>query len=341
MIRVVLLTVMTILMLNASAFAQRMSYGKVPTVGEKGPADPEGVAYQQRRGEMIPIDLEFYDHNSQPVKLRDLMNGKPTILVLAYYRCPKLCNLVLTGVLDALNVIRKGDPTFVAGGPFNVIAVSIDPREAPMTLARPKRLNFLQDYDGRSEDTPGWWFLSANHGQGTDVKAADRKIHELTDAAGYQYTLRARNKNYYYNDEQGEWLGALDSRVLQDLPKDYDYQHASGVVVLTPEGKISSYLLGINYNANDVRLALVEASGGKVGSFFEKNVSQYCYVYDDVKGHYRLTMRWMAVVFTPFMLTVAFIAFRTIRRGLREQPIALPRTGPVTPPETIAPVHNG
>jgi len=315
------------LLTSATAVAQRgsgMGYGMRPVSGPSGPSNPEGVKYVQRLGDQVPLDLEFTDHDNKPVKLSELTQGKPTVLVMAYYRCPKLCNQVLTAVLDGLKDMRKADPTFVAGGPFNVIVVSIDPRESPMTIARPKRMEFLKEYNGTAADVPGWWFLSANHGQGTDVKAADLKIHTLASAVGYEYTLRARDKDFDFNPDSGEWVGRIDGRVLEELPRNYDYQHASGIVLLTPDGKISSYLLGINYSSSDLRLGLVQASGGTIGGAFERNVyAPLCYVYDDVKGHYSSTMFWTALVAVPVMLGMFYMAYRTIRRGLKEKPLTI------------------
>src|SRR5262245_5810549 len=122
-------TFVAILLLAAPAAAQRMSYGKAPTPGDTGPPSPDDVKFEQKLGEFAPLDLEFTDHTGKMVRLRELADGKPTVLVLAYYRCPKLCNQVLTGLLDGLKDARRADSVFVAGGPFNVIAISIDPRE--------------------------------------------------------------------------------------------------------------------------------------------------------------------------------------------------------------------
>jgi protein SCO1/2 len=327
MVRVTAAVVLAFL-LAAPAAAQRMSYGKAPMPGDTGPPAPENVGYDQRLGEKVPLDLEFYDHDGRSVRLRDLTGGKPTILVLAYYRCPKLCNQVLTGVLDSLKELRRADPAFVAGGPFNVVTVSIDPREAP-GLARAKRQSYLHEYDGRGDDQPGWWFLTASHGQGTDVRDADRKIHELARAAGFRYTLRARQREYLYNPESGAWATA-DGSPLRDSPRDYDYSHASGILFLAPDGTITQYLLGINYDPAEVRTAVTNAAGGKVGTSFWRNVSQYCFVYDDVSGHYRPTMRLLAAVAVPFVLLVGFLAYRAVRKGLREKPIVVPTRAPAT-----------
>ena len=324
----------------APAFAQGrgMGYGMKPVPGDNGPKEPEGVTFQQNLGDQVPTDLEFYDHNNQPITLGAAIGGKPTILVLAYYRCPKLCNQVLTGVLDSLKDLRAKDAKFTAGDAFNVVVVSIDPRESSLGLARPKRIEFLKDYLGTADipDGPGWLFLTSNHGQGTDVKAADRKVHTLATAMGFEYNLKARNKSFAFDAERGEWVGKLDQRVLEQLPKDYDYDHKSGIAIVTPDGKISRYLMGINYSARDIRLGLVEASGGKIGTVSDA-ISQYCYVYDDVKGHYKPTLKWTAIIAVPVMLGMFTLALMAVRQSRREKPIdVIARPTPGAPTESAA-----
>ncbi|MGL6076387.1 MAG: SCO family protein [Fimbriiglobus sp.] len=324
---------------TAPAVAQRgsgMGYGMAPKPGDNGPKEPEGVKFNQNLGGMLPTTLEFYDHNEKPITIGQAIGGKPTIFVLAYYRCPKLCNQVLTGVLDALKDIREKDANFIAGSQFNVVVVSVDPRESAMTIARPKRESYMREYFGHDRDVPGWLFLTANHGQGTNVKDAETKIHELASAAGYEYVLSAFNKPHRYDSNRGGWVNTQNETLLVDLPRNYDYQHASGIMLVTPEGKISSYLLGINYGARDVRLGLVQASSNTIGTYFERNVSQYCYVYDDVKGHYKPTLRWTAIIAFPVMLGMFYMAYRTIRRGLREKPLTLPTTAKPEAPATSA-----
>ncbi len=332
------MTALTVALLAAApAAAQRMSYGRAPMPGEAPPTNPEGVDYEQRLGEYVPLDLTFYDHMGQPVVLRDLVGGKPTILILAYYRCPRLCNEVLTGLLDALKEVRRADPKFVAGGPFNVVTVSIDPKEDPMTLGRPRRALALREYDGRPEEQPGWWFLSASHGQGTDLDDAERTIHRLADAVGFKYTLRQRGREYHYDADAG-WV-TKDGRVLGERAREYDYQHAPGIVFLAPDGKITRYLLGIEYQPTTVRRAIVEASGGKVGTLADR-VSFYCFAYDHVTGKYKPVMRILALVAAPFFLVVAFVAVRTVRRGLREKPLRPGEGPPPTDPPAAGAGHT-
>ncbi|MCZ2342956.1 MAG: SCO family protein [Bacteroidales bacterium] len=308
--------------LLAASGVSAQTYGRAPRTGDLGPPSPENVGIVQQLGAQVPLDLSLTDHDGQTVTLREVVGAKPTVLVLHYNRCPKLCNEVIQAVLGGLNDARRSDPSFVAGGPFNVVFVSIDPRDAP-AAARMNRQQFHTQYDGRSDDQPGIWFLTTNHGQGTtNLEEADRKIHQLAEAVGFRYILRARETNYRYDAETGQWMS--DAGVpLSDRVRNYDYQHSSGIMLLTPEGSLSKYLLGLTYSGRDLRLGLVDASGGKIGTVTDQ-IAQFCFVYDPISGHYRLTMRLVAVAFTPFMLFVMFLAYRTLRSARTEQPINPP-----------------
>lgn len=140
--------------------------------------------------------------------------------------------------------------SFDAGKEFNVLIVSIDPNEGP-ALATANKEKYLQKY-GRPGAERGWHFLT-----GEEVS-----IKQLTAAAGFRYTY--------------------------DAEKD-QYAHASGVIILTPEGRISRYLYGIEYPPRDVRLGLVEASAGKIGSPVDQ-LLLLCYQYDPATGKYTLVV---------------------------------------------------
>jgi protein SCO1/2 len=318
MARTLAAAVLTLTLAAAPAAAQRFnvgSYGMKPLAGPKGPDAPAGVDYEQKLGGKLPLDLTFYDHLARPVTLGEAAGGKPLVLVMMYSRCPRLCSEVLTKLLESLKTVRRADPTFVAGEQFNMAVVSVDPKDSPDGMVRPRRHLFLKEYDGRPEDAPGVAFLTASRGQGTDHAEADARIHELADAVGFRYTLLARGKNYQYDPVERRWLS--DTGPLTGYPKDYDFQHPPGVVFVAPDGTITRYLLGLDYKSTTVRQAVVEASGGRVGGLSDK-VAFYCFAYDDVKGHYRPTMRVLALAAAPFGLLVLGLAGYTIRTARRE-----------------------
>ena len=328
MIRLSGFTILSLLFVQASLFGQGMSYGKAERTEALGPDAPPHVEFVQNLGSTVPLDLTFQDSTNTPVTIREAIGGKPTIMVLVYHRCPRLCNEVLTGLMDSLNALKDRDPEFVAGQAFNVVIVSIDPMEGPLTLLAPARTRFHQTYDQRSDDTPGITFLTASHGQGTDLVAADATIKQLASAVGFEYTLRQRGRDYLYDEATHEWA-SKDGYVLGGRAKSYDYQHAAGIVFLSPEGKITRYLMGLNFNPTTLRRAVVEASDGTVGSLADK-VSFYCFAYDPSSEHYAITMKALSFIAMPFALIVGYFAYRTIRGAMREKTID-PRDAHKTP----------
>src|SRR5262249_2893103 len=114
---------------------------------------PPPAGLGQRVHEQVPLDLPFHDQAGGDAQLGDYFRDKPVILVLAYFRCPQLCTLVLNGLVDCLNKVE-----YTAGEQFQVVVVSFDPREGP-ELARLKKATYLERYD-RSGADKGWHFLT-------------------------------------------------------------------------------------------------------------------------------------------------------------------------------------
>jgi protein SCO1/2 len=174
------------------------------------------------------------------------------------------CPMLCTQVLNGLDHSLKDVPTDISKD-FNVVTVSIDPSETPK-LASAKRDLYTGIY-GRPGAARGWHFLTGEESQ----------IRQLANAVGFRYAYDADSKQF---------------------------AHASAVMVLTPGGKISRYFYGITYPARDMRLGLVEASEGKIGSAVDQ-VLLFCYHYDPVTGKYGL---WISrVIKAGGLLTVLAI----------------------------------
>jgi protein SCO1/2 len=199
------------------------------------------VGIDQRISQPVPLELPFRDEAGNTVTLGDCTDGKPTILVLAYYRCPMLCTQVLNGVLEA----ARGIP-FELGKDYHIVTVSFDERERP-ELAAAKKASYLEEY-GRPGGDRGWRFLTG----------PQESIVRLANAVGFHYRYD---------------------------PKQDQFAHASCITILTSQGKVARYFLGIRYPAGDVRLSLVEASENKVGRPIDQ-LLLYCYHYDPDTGKY-------------------------------------------------------
>jgi len=157
------------------------------------------------------------------------------------------CPMLCTEVLNGLLRSAK-DLSLEIGKDFSIVTVSIDPAERPI-LASVKHELYTGLY-GRPGGVNGWHFLTGDEAQ----------IKALAQAVGFRYA---------YDSASGQ------------------FAHPSGIMLLTPEGKLARYFYGIGYPSRDLRLALVEASQNKIGSPIDQ-ILLYCYHYDPETGKYGL-----------------------------------------------------
>jgi protein SCO1/2 len=261
-------------------------------------------------GTTIPLDGTFYDHTGVAVTLREVIGGKPTLLVPVYFKCPKLCNQTAEALLEALRQMQGMKPKLVAGEDFNLVFFSIDSFEHPQQ-ANGRRNAFHQDYDGRGKEALGVWFLSANPtNRGDHALAAHATITEVTDAVGFKFVRMNVKK-------QAE---VPPDKVAQEI------QHPAAVLVLTPTGKVSSYLTGIlTLDAGELAGHLRTAGRGDVGTADGKK-SLDCYFGDDSpEGWYRLTMRILAWTAVPVVLLAGVVVWRARARAKAEATVSSPR----------------
>ncbi len=134
------------------------------------PPQLRAVGFDQHLGDQVPLDADFLDESGRPVRLGDYFHGKPVILVMAYYRCPMLCTLVLNGLVQGMI-----DMSFNAGKEFEVITVSFDPHETP-DLAAAKKQTYLSRYR-RPGAADGWHFLTGKK----------ESIRRLAQSIGFRY----------------------------------------------------------------------------------------------------------------------------------------------------------
>jgi protein SCO1/2 len=239
------------------------------------------VHFNQKLGAQVPLDLPFTDDAGRRIVLGDCLHDRPTILVLAYYRCPMLCNQVLEGLARSLKAVD-----LKPGADFDVVVASFDPSDT-VDLAAGKKKSVLAAYN-RKADPAGWYFLVGEH----------KSIAALADAVGFGF---------------------------QYDPATNQFAHASGIMVVTPAGRVSHYFFGIDYPTRDVRLALVEASAGRIGNAVDQ-LLLYCFHYDPLTGRYGLAI--MRLIRAGGALTVlglaAFIwtSLRRERRGRQLTPDA-------------------
>jgi protein SCO1/2 len=207
------------------------------------PPELEGVTVTEHLGRRLPLDLDFIDAAQRPVRLGSLFgDGKPVVLVLAYFECPMLCGLVLRGTAETLRVLD-----WRLGREYRAVTVSFDPRDGWQDAGR-KQANALAAAGAPSDDGGSWPFLTDSAGS----------ARALADALGFGY----------------RWDG-----------KTQQFAHPAVIFVLTPDGRISRYLYGVEYAPRQLKLALLEASAGRTGSFLDR-VIMACYHWDPATRRY-------------------------------------------------------
>lgn len=245
------------------------------------------MLFDQKLDSQVPLNLPFVDENGQEVLIGRYFGEHPVILVMAYYECPMLCTLVLNGLVESLKQID-----FTPGEELQVVVVSIDTRDTP-ALAAEKKDNYLTAY-GRPETGAGWHFLvSAEEHRTTTEAGTDPAVETLAEAVGF---------NYFYDEPTGQ------------------FAHPAGIVVISPSGRVSHYLFGIQYNPTDLRLALVESSENRIGNLVDQ-VYLLCYAYDPEIGGYGLVIQnVLRIAGVGTVLLIAGGLLLLVRRDQGAQP---------------------
>jgi protein SCO1/2 len=217
-------------------------------------SDPmQSVGVRPELLKQVGIDQKLNQSIPLNLTFRD-ENGAPVQLAQFFGQKPVIltlvyynCPMLCTQVLNGVESSLKELSTDI-GNQFDVVTISIDPTESHV-LAKTKKEMYVGMY-GRPGASQGWHFLTGDEPQ----------IKQLADTVGFRY--------------------AYD-------PDTKQFAHASAIMLLTPEGKISRYFYGIQYPTRDLRLGLVEASEGKIGTPVDQ-VLLFCYHYDPTTGKYGL-----------------------------------------------------
>ncbi len=279
-------------LLSGPVFAQVSSYGDKQNgdnAGDQLPQVLQKVGVAQHLNQQLPLAASFVDESGKTVKLGDYFGKHPAILALVYYTCPMLCSEEMDGLTSSLEMVK-----LTPGKDFDVVIVSIDPSDSPEQAAKSKAL-YVKRY-GRPETAAGWHFLT---GQRPAIDA-------VTNAVGFGYVR----------------VPGPDGKLSQ-------FAHASSIEIVTPEGKLAQYYLGVEYSPKDMLLGLIDASGNKIGSPVA-NILTYCYHYDPQTNKHSLIVA--RVVQLGGMITVAglggfmFLMFRRDVNVAREHDLTKKET---------------
>jgi protein SCO1 len=194
------------------------------------------------------------------------------------------CPMLCNQVLNGLTGSLKGI-SFDAGKEFDVVAISFDAKEFDKPdLAKNKKANYLERY-GRPGSEKGWHFLTGT----------EESIAAVTSAAGFSFK---------WDEKSGQ------------------FAHAAGVMVATPEGKMSRYYYGIDYSPKDLKFGIMESAESKVGNPAEQ-LLLYCYHYDPATGKYGLAilrvMRLGGIVTLIGMAAMGFVFWKRNKKKTVEE----------------------
>ncbi|HEY7166956.1 MAG TPA: SCO family protein [Candidatus Binatia bacterium] len=228
----------------------------------------------------VSFDQKLNEQIPLDLSFRD-ENGDTVQLANYFRQKPVILSFVYFKCTDLCPLLLDGIVrslralSFDAGKEFQLVTVSFDPSDNP-ALAAAKKGDMLQQY-ARPGTGAGWHFLTGD----------ESEIRKLTDAVGFHYT---------YDAKTGE------------------FGHATGIVLLTPEGKIARYYYGIDFSPRDLRLGLVEAAAHKIGNPIDQ-ILLFCYHYDPVTGKYGLIVtRAIRLAGIATVLALGAFIFLMLRR---------------------------
>jgi protein SCO1/2 len=235
--------------LTLPAVAQYSAEKPLGASAQSAPAYLKNAGLEQRLGTQMPLNLHFRDSTGADAPLGQFLAQKPVALALVYYKCAMLCPQVLHGLATSLS--QTG---YAPARDYDVIVTSIDPSDTPADAAT-ARQKFLAQLGG-NVPAGSVHFLT---GQQPEITA-------LANAVGFHYVR----------------VPGPDGKMTQ-------FAHSSVIMVATPEGKLSKYLAGVEYQPRDLRLALLEASDHRIGSATDL-ILLYCCNYSPTEGRYTVSV---------------------------------------------------
>ncbi len=256
-----------------SAWAYDINHTPRQTSDQK-PVELQDVGVTEHRGQNLNLDLEFQNEMGAKVKLGEYFNhGRPVMMAMVYFDCPNLCNMQLNGFVDTIKKMNLR-----LGQDYDLVAVSMDSKETPM-LAAKKKANYIKalglvDAGEIARIESSWHFLV---GQEAPVK-------ELAQKLGFSYKWDADQKQF---------------------------SHAAATYLITPNGEISRYIYGIEFQPDTMRLGLVEAGQGRIGTIVDE-ITLFCFQFNPHKNKYVLysfNLMRVGALLTVILLAIALIPF--------------------------------
>ncbi|MDP4199588.1 MAG: SCO family protein [Bacteroidota bacterium] len=270
-----------LLLVSGPAFAGNSPFFKGEVQGQQ--VDP-GLPKAVKN---IGIDQHLGEQVTLSLPMRDEA-GNWTTLGAYFGKRPVILVMAYYGCPNLCTMVMNGvfgsmkTLPFTPGKDFDVVSVSIDPTETS-DLARKKRDSYLSSYH-QEQNVAAYHFLTTD----------ERTIEQLTKEVGFRYTYDTASKQF---------------------------AHASGIMMLTPDGKLSRYFYGVEFAPSDMKYGLMDASGRKIGSLSDQ-VLLFCYHYDPASSKYSVAITnvlRIGGVLTLIGMGLMFYGFRRRAKRMRSQ----------------------
>lgn len=252
----------------------------------------DGVAIEQKLDAQLPLDARFTTDTGASVTLGDVFDGTlPTVLTLNYTDCPQLCSVHLTKLTEALGDFAG---KLVPGVGYRLVTISIDPRDTPAKASRMKA-----EYVTR--------LANSMCAKATEAERASAfEAAEVAAAAGWTFLIGDQATIQRVADAVGfgfKWL-----------PAQNEFAHQAANIICTPDGRVARYLGGIDPIPGILRMSLVEASEGKVGSLFD-GIFLSCFIFDPHVGSYAIAARRLMSVAGALTMVGILTGFFFLKRS--------------------------
>jgi protein SCO1 len=266
------------------AFAQYSADQPVGATAQHAPDWQKHAGIDQNLNRALPLNDVFTDDTGRQVKLGDFFNhGRPVMMALMYYNCKLLCPEVLQGMATSLR-----ESGFHAGKEYDVVVASIDPTDKPSDSASEKQ-HFLSMID-QPNTGASVHFLTGQQ----------QSIDDISHATGFHYVR----------------VPGPDGKMDQ-------FAHSSVIMVATPDGRLSKYLFGVDYQSRDVRLALIQASTHHIGTLSDL-ILLYCCSYSPTQGRYTVAiLRILGLAGLASLLAVILMLYLLSKKPKKSTPVGV------------------
>ncbi|HEX4067729.1 MAG TPA: SCO family protein [Acidobacteriaceae bacterium] len=281
---------LVVLVVSAAVLPAQAQYSADQPVGataQQAPAWQKHAGIDQNLNGPLPLKDTFTDESGRTVQLGDFFNhNRPVMMALMYYNCRLLCPEVLHGMATALR-----ESGFHAGKEYDVVVVSIDPTDKPTDAASEKQ-HFLSMIDAENQPQAA----AALH----FLTGPQSSITDLAHATGFHYVR----------------VPGPDGKMDQ-------FAHSSVIMIATPDGRMSKYLFGVDYQSRDVRLALIQASTRHIGSLSDI-ILLYCCNYSPSQGRYTVAvLRILGLAGVGSIFAVGLMLYLLSKKPKKRTPVGV------------------